>query len=186
MKMKTGTRVLLTIYLIVIILAFLFLLATMFGLVSPSIMQGVTSTMTDGGIGYKALYAAVAIVMIIVAFVLMFFGAGKTAPKTARIAVFENGNILITVRAIEELIEKYVREFHDVNGLNTKVGSFDSYIEIDIEISTVPEANIPELTRTLKEGLTENIQKHTGITVNKTNVKVMEIDDKMKTKARAN
>lgn len=182
MKMKVGTRVLFTIFLLVIIIGLIFLLASMFGLIDQSMIDNIGQTMLSGGVGYKILYAVIAIVLIIVALVLMFFGTGKVQPKTARVAVFENGSILITVHAIEELVQKYVREFHDVNGLVTRVASFDSYIEIYIEISTMPESNIPDLTRTLKEGLTENIQQHTGITVNKTNVKVMEIDDKMKTR----
>lgn len=184
MKMKTGTRVLFTLFLIVIILACLFIIATIAGFVSQSYLQDATYTMTSGSLWFKVLYIAIAAVLIIVAFILMFFGTGKTTPKTAKIAVFEIGSISITVKAIEELIEKYVREFKDVKGLRTKVTSFDSFISIAIEIATLPEANLPELTKELQTGLKDNIQQHTGINVKETKIMIMEIDDKAKTKVQ--
>ena len=98
--------------------------ATLGGLIPGSNLSDFTNTVLNGSIWFKVLYAVIAVVVIIVSFMLMFFGTGKApAPKTAKVASFESGNILITVKAIEELVERYVHENKDVKGLRTNVVS---------------------------------------------------------------
>lgn len=181
MEMKVGTRVLMTIFLIVIILLLLFVILSIGGF-EQNILMDAVNTMLNGGTGYKILYAAIAAVLIIVALVIMFFGAKKATPKTANVAVFESGSILITVKAIEELVERYVRAQHDIKGLRTQVISFGDAIDIGIEINVMPEVDIPELTQTLQDGLVGNIQQHTGLGVRKTKILVMGVDDKIRPK----
>lgn len=180
MKMKAGTRVVFTFYLIVVILIFLFFLATMFGLLDASILNNITGTMINGATGFQILYGALFAVMVIVGIALMFFGIKKEAPKTARVAEFERGSIVITVKAIEELIEKFVREAEDVRGVNIRVTSYMDAIDIGVELSVKPDTDIPQLTEELQTGLTEYIQKHTGIAVRKNNIMVLSIDDALK------
>ena len=182
MKMKVGTRVVFTIYLLVIVILCLFLLGTIFGLVDVSYLDGATATMTGGAFWYQFLYGAILIVLVVVGIGLMFFGIRRETPKTAKIADFESGSIAITVKAIEELVEKYVRESKDIKGLHIRVVSYNEYIDIFTEISIKPDTDIPELTKDMQSGLTEYIQKHTGITVRKNKIMVMNIDDKLKTR----
>ncbi|MGI6152409.1 MAG: alkaline shock response membrane anchor protein AmaP [Christensenellaceae bacterium] len=177
MKMKVGTRILLTVFLIVIILLCLFLIGTMAGFFHSSYLEGAVSTMLHGAMGYQAIYITVFIVIIVLCLALMFFGTGKQTPKTANIAIFESGSIVITVRAIEELVEKYVRETRDVKGLKSNVLSYTDYININLEVSVLPDIDIPALTKNLQDGLRENIQTLTGITVKNIKIMVMEIDD---------
>ena len=77
MKMKVSTRIILTIFLIVVIALCLFLLATMFRLIDADYLTLSVQTMLLGNIGFKILYAAIFVVMIVVAFMLMFFGIKK-------------------------------------------------------------------------------------------------------------
>ncbi len=179
MEMKAGTRVVFTIYLVVIIVAGLFLLATMFGAVDGQYLDGIVNTLYDGSMGYKILYAAIIIVIIVVGICLIFFGLGKQTPKTARIASFENGSIVIAVRAIEELVERYVRETKHVKGLAHKVTSSGDDVDIDVQLSVMPNTDIPQITKDLKDGLKANIEAHTGITVKQVNVSVMGITDSL-------
>ena len=173
MKMKVGTRVVLTIYLIAVIILCGFILATLGGLIPGSNLSDFTDTVLNGPLGYKILYAVIAVVVIIISFMLMFFGVGKApAPKTARVASFESGNILITVKAIEELVERYVHENKNVKGLKTTVVSHEDSLDIAIDICVLPDVDIPAVTKELQSGLASYIQQHTGITVNETKIMV--------------
>ncbi len=180
MKMGTGTRALFTVFLVAVIALCVFVLGTLFGLVPVTYIDGIARTVSVGGFWYKFLYAAILIVVVVVGFMLMFFGVRKKAPKTAKIAVFESGSIVITVKAIEELVEKYVREVKSIKGLHSNVVSYNDYIDINVEIAVQPGSDIPELTKDLQFGLAEAIQKQTGITVKQTKISVMTIDDRTK------
>ncbi len=180
MKMKVGTRVVFTIYILVMVLFCLFLLATLFGLVNTAYLTDTTNTISNGTFWFKFLYAAIFIVLVVVGIALLFFGMKKENPKTAKIAEFENGSIVITVKAIEELVEKYVRDFEDIKGMHIAVISNTDTIDINLEVAVKPDTDIPALTKSLQSGLIESIQGHTGITVRKNKITVMGLDDKIK------
>ncbi len=183
MKMKVSTRIVLTVYLAVVILLAAFLFCSMLGVIDQGILSHAVATILDGGVGFKVLYAVVFIAMIAVGFMLLFFGMRKETPRTVRISQFDNGGIQITVRAIEELAERYVRGDKNVKGQHTRVISYGDYIDILTEISVLPDINIPAVTLALKDGLAENISQVTGITVHQVNVSVMSIKDHIKPQA---
>ncbi|MEG2360902.1 MAG: alkaline shock response membrane anchor protein AmaP [Christensenella sp.] len=173
MKMKVGTRVVLTVYLIAVIALCGFMLATIGGFLPGSNLKDFTNTAIGGAIFYKILYAVIAIVMIIISFMLMFFGTGKAAaPKTAKVATFESGSVLITIKAIEELVERHVHENKNVKGLKTCVFSRGESIDISLEICVLPDVDIPAVTKELQTGLNAYIQEHTGILVNESKIMV--------------
>jgi uncharacterized alkaline shock family protein YloU len=182
MKMKVGTRIVFTVYILIVVVLSLFLLAALFGLADASLLNAAVNTISGGSSGYQFLYAAILIVLVIAGIALLFFGVRKETPKTARIADFDNGSILITVKALEELVEKYIREAKDVKGTQIRVVSYTDYIDIFVELMVKPDADIPELTKSVQSGLTEEIQAHTGIAVRKNKIIVMSIDDRMKTR----
>ncbi len=178
MKMKVGTRVVLTIFLVVVIAACGFLLAIIAGLLPADQLTNFAYTATSGDIWFKVLYAVIAIVMIIVSFMLMFFGMGKpVAAKTASVATFESGSVAITIKAIEELVERFVHKDKNIMGLKTNVISQANALEMNLEVCVLPESDIPQVTKELQEGLSEYIQKHTGIVVSKISITVIGIKE---------
>lgn len=182
MKMKVGTRVVFTIFVIIMVIACLFLLGVTFGLINTAMLNGIVQSFVGTDMAIKALYAAIFIVLAVVGICLLFFGVKKAMPSVAKIADFEIGTVTITVRAIEELVEKYVRDFRDVKGLNIRVESFVEAVEIYLQIAVKPETDIPDLTKKLQDGLTDNVQKTTGIKVRKNSIIVMNIDDHLATR----
>ena len=183
MKMKVGTRILFSVFLAVIILVCICFLFAITGVAGAQDLTNIVATMTAGSFWYKFLYGAIMIVVIVICFILMFFGIKQETPKTAKIAAFESGSILITVKAIEELVERYVRETKEVKELQSKVVSYSDYIDISVEIAVAPDGDIPEITKNLQTGLAAEIEQHTGITVKQTKIQVMSIDDRHKNKA---
>ena len=173
MKMKVGTRVVLTIYLIAVIVLCGFVLAMIAGLLPASNLTDFAYTAANGDIWFKILYAVIGIVVIIVSFMLMFFGLGKApAPKTAQVATFESGSIVITVKAVEELVERFVHQDKNIKGLKTNVISNQDSLDINLDVSVLPEADIPQVTKDLQQGLSAHIQQHTGIVVSQVKIVV--------------
>lgn len=179
MRMRTGTRVLLTIFLIVVICAFAFLLLTMFGVISADALTGVLATALHGGFWYKLGYAVVCIIMIVVAFMLMFFGFGKNHQheSTVQIAQLGAGGIVITTKAIEEMVQREVTAAPGVRSAHSRVTSFGDYVDIAVRLSVAPGTNIPEVTKTLQTQLEQDIQTQTGVAVRDLHLSVTDIAD---------
>ena len=64
MKMKVGTRVVLTIYLIAVIALCGFILATLGGLITGSNLSELTNTVLNGASWVKVIYAVRAVVVL--------------------------------------------------------------------------------------------------------------------------
>jgi uncharacterized alkaline shock family protein YloU len=175
MKMKAGTRVIMTLYIVFVIILSLFVLMVLAGAYDSSMLIGVANTIASGSFWYKLGYGAIAVVLIIAGVMLLFFGIKKETPKTAKIAAFENGSIVIAVKAIEELVQRFLREASDVKETHSSVTSYSDYINIDVEISVRPGISVPDVTKALQDGLKEDIEKHTGITVKETKIVVASI-----------
>jgi uncharacterized membrane protein len=84
MKMKVGTRVVMTLYIIFVVALCLFVLAVLTGLCDQSAIIGVANTIAAGSFWYKFGYGAVAVVLIVVGVCLLFFGIKKDSPGLPR------------------------------------------------------------------------------------------------------
>ena len=181
MKMKVSTRIILTIFLIVVIALCLFLLATMFRLIDADYLTLSVQTMLLGNIGFKILYAAIFVVMIVVAFMLMFFGIKKERAKTAEIKTFESGRVSIAIPALEELVRKYIRETPDISLEEVRVDYASAALKIAMKVSMPCNISIPETTELAQNGLREYIQTHSGIAVSDIKMIVSAVSDPIKT-----
>lgn len=179
MRMSVGMRVLFTIFLVVIICALVFVLLAMFGFIGSSLLESVFATALHGGFWYKFAYAAICVVMIVIAFILMFFGSHKRPPAVARIAEFNGGTIVITTKAIEELIQREITNTPEIKAAHTHVTSFGDYIDIKTNLSLLPGENIPDITKTLQNKLQDDIQKQTGIQIRDMKITVTDVADSM-------
>lgn len=178
MTMKFGTRIVFSAFIIIVVIFCFFLLGTLIGAVDIAMLNDIVGTMGKSGeLGYKFLYGVVLVAMIGVGICLLFFGMIKETPKTATVAVLENGSILISVKAVEDLVQKYIREKPNVKGIHTRVISHGETVEIKLEISVVKDTDIPTFTKELQQGLTEYVQKTTGLTVDKNEIMVITVDD---------
>lgn len=179
--MSTGMRIVFTIYLIVIICCFAFLLVTMFGFVSPNALESVLATALHGGFWYKLLYAVVGIVMIIVSFLLMFArrpGTGRHV-STVSIAETSDGDIVITTKAVEELIEREVLKTSGVRGANTRVISSGGFIDVLVHLSVAPGQDIPEMTKDVQARLHEELLKGVGVKLRDLKITVTDVQESL-------
>lgn len=179
MRMSVGMRVLLTIFLAVIICSLVFVLVSMFGFVSPSALESVAATALHGGFWYKFAYAAVCVVLIVIAFIIMFFGSHKRPPAVAQVAEVNGGTIVITVKAIEELIQREIMNTKEVKAAHTHVVSHGDYVDVTTNLSLLPGESIPDVTKELQSRLQEDIQVQTGVHIRDMKITVADVEDSM-------
>ena len=178
MKMKVSTRIIFTIYLIVVILICAFLLASMFNLVQSDHLILSIKTMLSGATEYIALYTCIFVVMIVVGFILMFFVIRSNKPKTAVLSSFDGGKIVISVNAIEQLAKKYIKEFDYVK--EEKISIFvkkNNTTEINVKVQVYPEINIPVISEKLRAGLVDYVRTHSGIVVSDAKVVITSVNE---------
>lgn len=181
MRMSAGMRVLLTIYLIVVICCFLFVLATMFGMVPSASLESVIATAIRGGFWYKLLYAVICVVMIIVSFILMFFGIRKAHHHESTITIAQNsgGDIVITTKAVEELVQREVMASPGVRGATSRVISHGDFIDVLVHLSVAPGQDIPELTKEIQAKLQNDLLSKTGVTLRDLKLSVTDVSESM-------
>lgn len=180
MRMKVSTRIIFTIYLLVVVALCLFVLGIIFGLLPAVSLSQVTDTVMNGGIWFKALYVCIFGVMLVAGVCLMFFGIRKEQPKTAVIASFESGKISIAISALEELAAKFVKQTGAIKGVGIKVVPVGDGVEINVKISILPDVSIPQITQDLQAGLINYIETYSGIKVAQAKVMVTSIDEAIK------
>lgn len=173
--MSTGKKVILYIYIIVITLICLALICTMFGVLKTTYVQDAVNMMTGTAFGFKLLFTVIFAIFIIVGIYLLFFDAKKAPEKTVKIVSVENGTVFITLKAVEELISKYLSNEKSIKEEKTKIIVNEDNIEINVGLSVYPGINIPEVTRSINTGLKESIESQTGLTVQNVNILVQNI-----------
>ena len=173
--MSTGKKVVLFIYIIVITLICIGLLCSIFGVLKTSYIQDVANMMTGTEFGYKVLFTIILCVFIAVGIFLLFFDVKKAPEKTVKIAAVDSGTVFITIKAVHELISKYLSKEKSVKEGQTKIVVNDDNIDINVGVSVYPGISIPDVTRSISTGLKESIESQTGINVNNVNVLVQNI-----------
>lgn len=179
MRMSVGMRVLLTIFLAVIICGLVFVLLSMFGFISTSPLESIAATALHGGFGYKFLYAAICVVLIVIAVIIMFFGTHKRSAAVADVAEFNGGRIVITTRAIEELIQREITNMREIKAARTRVISHGDYVDIITNLSLLPGESIPDVTKKLQNTLQNDLQAQAGVHIRDLKITVTDVEDAM-------
>ncbi len=176
MKMNIKGRVVFTVYLCAVIVLGIFLLSILFGAISPNYVMDWFQTMNQA-VWIKVIVVIVALAVIVLSGYLILNIFQKDRTNTAKIATFESGSIVITLKAIEDIIERNLREIEEIKGISITTTSFEDYVQIDLEVSMAPGTNIPEVSKKIQTELPTYVQQQTGIVVKETNVKVSTIGD---------
>lgn len=164
--MRIFMRFLLTIYLLAVIFVSGIVLACDWGIIQSAFPQNWLSLLySDGTTRFVA--AVVCILIIILSFMLMFYGVRKRKPKTALIKSTSAGTIFISVNAIEEMAVRHIASNGAIKNVKASIKIRDSKVNILAKLAIAEGANIPELLLSLQTSLKEHIEVLAGIPVNK-------------------
>ncbi len=118
----------------------------------------------------NVLFKIILIVFIAVGIWLLFFKQKQQAFKTIRIGNSETGEVLISVKVVEDHALKYIQKYFDVASVHVNVVPYDNIVEINLKVSLRPTADVAAVTQRLKDEVTTYVSEKTGIVVGKTNV----------------
>jgi hypothetical protein len=123
---------------------------------------------------YTALVVAVALIVTVVCFKLLFAGSGPKTPQSALVKSTENGNIRIALSALDSLVQKQVKSDPGVREARSTIVLAEGGIRVRLRVSLMPEANIPETSTKLQEALKDYVETLSGIHVLEVSVYVEE------------
>ena len=166
MKMGVGTRIVFTIFLLIVMALCVAIILASFGAFAQAdliaLWEGFLNT------GYKYIWAAAALVLFITALCLMFFGIRSKTPEP-RAVVLEAGvdsSVSITLDALRELAARYLK---DVSGVITNKihlrEAEEKSVHLKLELSARPDLEIPETVRKITAEIKEYMEKYSGIEV---------------------
>lgn len=172
MKMGVGTRIIFTIFMLVILCVFGLLAAAVFGLISSDAVSTAVNYILYGELRY--VWAGIAIVIAILAVALMFFGIKKKAPDTVTLIAGEKGSVHITIDAMEELARRFLAEIQgiEVNRISIRTIGPAS-VRVNIAVSVMKDVVIPEVTNNITEGMKYHLEKYAGIDAGFVAIKVL-------------
>jgi uncharacterized alkaline shock family protein YloU len=178
--MKGTTRIIFSVYLLVVIAACLYVLATLVGLLPTENLNRIATSVTGENAWIRILTFIILLVFVAVGFSLLFFGIKKEKQKAALIASYDSGTISIAVNALEDLAKRFVKQTGSVKGEAIKVLTLGEEVEVDLKIKILPEVNMPQITQELQSGLIQYIETYSGIKVARAKVMIASIDESIK------
>lgn len=162
--MKIGTRVVFTLFLLVVLALCAGVLVTTLGLVEYAAVEPIVNAFTDP-VGRYAC-AGVAAVLFVVGVCLMFFGGKKAEPMQVTLRTDANGSVVLTVKAIEELAMRCLTEVSGILveriAIQPAVGTAN--VKITVRFSVKAGVKMPNLSETIRTKLAEYIKQYSGVT----------------------
>ncbi len=173
MKMGVGTRILLTIYLLLIMGVCVFIILATTNVVdykvTEDMLYGFNTSQTTRIVAF-----IVCVVVIIVSLILMFFGIRKGKDKLIRIREEQDGTYQVSIRTIEEIASRAYGSMMEItkSHLRAKYSHAKGGLTIQAVLEVKPNVNIPELTKRISELVKQDVEQYTGLTVAKINLNV--------------
>ena len=126
--------------------------------------------------GGVILTVIVAFVVALLALKLLFtFGAGKReyVPQSVLLRTTANGNINISLNTVDEITQRFVRSDDNVRDMKSNINaSGDGGVKITLRVALRPDVKIPDVMAALQEGLKENVETISGLSVIAINILV--------------
>lgn len=167
MKLSIFDRILL----VILLLAVIAVAVSLFGVASGLIPQ--TSVEWFIGLFYfhwqnALILAGVGVVLLFIAFKLLFAGRGKKAPaqpSTALIRQSEIGGSFITLPALDSMVQRHCRAQSRVRDCFTTVRVVELGVSVGVRLFVLPDTDVVKLGEDLKTSLKAYMESLTGVTI---------------------
>lgn len=180
MKMSVGTRIIFSLFMLVIILLCVGIILAAFGVIAATEVQALLNglLLTD----FKYIWAGAALLIIVLCICLLFFGIRKKTPVPRGVVLEENisGNVEITTDALRELADTYLRTLNGIiiNGISVVPIGFRS-IRLEVRICVRPEVEIPPLTEKITAEIKEHFMTYAGISADEVRIRIMPMKNQL-------
>jgi uncharacterized alkaline shock family protein YloU len=127
----------------------------------------------------------VSFLFLLVSLRLLCAGIGPSRRRDTIIHHTEMGDILISLSAVENLVEKVTRHTRGVRGAKILVAHKEpNGLHIDIRAAVSPESNVPEVSAEVQQRVKEYIKNTVGVELVDINIRVENISNDFKPKQR--
>lgn len=164
MKMGVGTRVIFSIFLLLVIgVCGIIIFAALGGFPEENMMElfrGFTET------NFRFIWLGAAAVMLVVAVCLLFFGIRhrEIAPVNILLNALADGSVSISIGAMQELIGRYLNTVKGIVPQRIEIRPLsERNIRVNIYLTVRPDISIPDLTKQITSEVREHIMKYSGV-----------------------
>jgi hypothetical protein len=171
--MSLWGRLLTNIYLVLFNLFFIALIAVSFGIIPSFYFNQVVENIYGNW-----QLSGFLIILLVGGLYLLFKGRKKSESSRHRsiIQYTELGELKITLDAIESLTERsVVQQIRGVRDVKPKAYKSEKGLGIGIVLSTVPDLNLPELSKNVQDVVFKDLQDTVGIAANPITVTIKNI-----------
>lgn len=173
MKNNVVFRLLLALYILIVIFIFGTVIGCAIGLIDISYpILWITSLYSDNTVQLIVIVACA--IMLIFSFLLMFVRRKSKSARTRVISSSAEGNIEISINALEEIVKRFFSGIHGVRSATIDVSEKREGICVQAKITIVPGTNVPELTKNVQSELKTNVEMLSGVNIK--SIKVIVVD----------
>jgi uncharacterized alkaline shock family protein YloU len=120
--------------------------------------------------------AALGVVMILSIFLQWFGGIGRKRKKKFIDFQSDDGNVGISIKAIQDFIERVGKEFAAVKSIESELIEQKGALDIAISVKVVSGNKIPELSAVLQQRIRESVRESLGLDqIRNITIKISEI-----------
>lgn len=123
-------------------------------------------------------------VFLLVSVRLLLAGIRSRRGKSMVIHHTEMGDVQVSLRAVENLVEKTARHIHGVRGVNVDVTQGDHGLKVGIKAVVSLESNIPTVTAEMQAAVHKYIKNTVGVDLADVKIVVENISNEFKARHR--
>ncbi|MEZ4357627.1 MAG: alkaline shock response membrane anchor protein AmaP [Eubacteriales bacterium] len=164
MKQKIIFRTLLTLYILVFIFIAVIVLSCATNLINRIHPEYWVKLIYENT-AVRIIAAIICMLILILSFSLMFARTTSKRLKTKTLRKTESSVVEVAIIAIEQMAQRYMTDVNGVKSSKIHIISKEEGVIINAKLTVEPHISIPELTSQLEEGLKNEIETYTGISV---------------------
>ncbi len=123
-------------------------------------------------------------VFFLVSVRLLLAGVRSKRVKSMLIQHTEMGDVQVSLRAIENLVEKTARHIRGVRGVDVKVSQSDRGLKVGIKAVVSLDGNIPSITAEMQDAVHKYIKNTVGVDLADVKIVVANISNEFKARQR--
>lgn len=172
MKMSVGTRIVFSLFLIVILGICGLILAASFGAFAAEDILALAHGFTETG--FKYIWAAAALLLGIVAIALLFFHSKEAPVNAVVLDTSADGSIAVTIEALRELANNYLKNVQGIVIQRIEIHPLGyKSLRLNLAISVRQEVQVPELSKRISEEIKSYIETYSGISADQVFIKIL-------------
>lgn len=175
--MRTRTRIIFTVYVLLVSLACIGIIAAAFDASTASALRRMISSIYPFTF-WTIIWVLVAALFLVTGIALLFFRTSRKNKKAANavITTVEGGSVSITVDALKELAGRYLSGIEGISVNNIDIFSPNvGTVNMKIGVSVGESVSIPQITAKIKQEIKPYIGDLTGLNIGQVDIDVQPV-----------